>query len=77
MADFLPEHFWVNSYTSVEVNNCRQPMWPVATVLPSLTYPPPALQLFLEKGLSNFQPIPFLRFGWILSGLEEKRIQMT
>ena len=73
MADFLLEHFWVNSRTSVEVNNYRQPMWPVATVLPYLIYPPPALQLFLE----TFQPIPVLRFGWILSGLEEKRIQMT
>ena len=40
MADFLPEHFWVNSYTSVEVNNYRQPMWSVATVLPSLTHSP-------------------------------------
>ena len=66
MADFLPEHFWVNSYTSVEVNNYRQLMWPVATVLPSLIYPPTALQLFLEKGFGNFQPIPLSSFAnWL------------
>ena len=59
MADFLLEHFWVNSRTSVEVNNYRQPMWPVATVLPYLIYPPTALQLFLEKAWQLFNPFRF------------------